>query len=168
MLPEGFWKWYLILCMPNIIVFAVDIIDRIRNKNKECVRVSLFIVTICFMANFVSILGAVSNGLAYLSGDEDVQLWFIAMMCTCYIGLLTINIITHNVRVLYSLDDDDITVYTRLKKKKLSISEISRINLSAEYLDIYINDVRIRCDNIFLVGAEEFECYVKNYMKNRY
>lgn len=34
------------------------------------------------------------------------------------------------------------------------------------YLDVYVGDKRFRCDNYFLIGAQEFEMFVKEYHKN--
>ena len=38
--------------------------------------------------------------------------------------------------------------------------------LMAKYLDVYVGDKRFRCDNYFLIGAQEFEMFVKEYHKN--
>lgn len=159
---ELFYFLYVVMALPNIIIMTIDIYDRV--KNKQAVRVSLVLMWVCFFGTIVSIFGFLTNGLSYvfIGGSE---LWFINMMLVCYIGLTTALVLLHGERVIYSNERDTIIFVARCKKHQVRLSDICRINLSNEYLDIYIGKERLRCDNIFLVGDSEFELFVKTYHK---
>lgn len=159
---ELFFVLYIVMALPNIIIMTLDILDRV--KNKQAVRVSIVLMVVCFLGTFVAIFGFLTNGLAYVFRG-DTELWFISMMLVCYIGLTIALILLHGERVVYSDESDRILFVARCKKHKVSLSDISRINLSSEYLDIYIGKERLRCDNIFFVGDFEFERFVKEYHK---
>lgn len=159
---ELFFVLYIVMALPNIIIMTLDILDRV--KNKQAVRVSVVLMVVCFLGTFVAIFGFLTNGLAYVFRG-DTELWFISMMLVCYIGLTIALILLNGERVVYSDESDRILFVARCKKHKVSLSDIDRINLSSEYLDIYIGKERLRCDNIFFVGDFEFERFVKEYQK---
>ncbi|MBR3948690.1 MAG: hypothetical protein IKJ70_04725 [Clostridia bacterium] len=159
---ELFFVLYIAMALPNIITMLLDVYDRV--KNKQAVRVSVALMVVCFLGTFVAIFGFLTNGLAYVFRG-DTELWFISMMLVCYIGLTIALILLHGERVVYSDESNRILFVARCKKHKVSLSDIDRINLSSEYLDIYIGKERLRCDNIFLVGDFEFERFVKEYQK---
>ncbi len=159
---ELFYILYIVMTLPNIITMAIDIYDRV--KNKQAVRVSIVLMVVCFLGTFVAIFGFLTNGLAYVFRG-DTELWFVCMMLVCYIGLTIALVLLHGERVVYSDDNDRILFVARCRKHKVSLSDINRINLSSEYLDIYIGKEILRCDNIFLVGDLEFERFVKEYHK---
>ena len=157
-MPENFWKWYLILIIPSIFVFLLDIRDRAKHKKKKYVGAWFPLVLICFLSTFVGLLGAVSNGL-----DEDGELWFVAMMSVCYVGMVMIVYILRYKRIVYSENEDYFSITLLFKEEKIKFKDVTRIHLSNQYLDIYIKERRIRIGTNYLVGAEEFEKYVKNY-----
>ena len=157
-MPENFWKWYLILIIPSIFVFLLDIRDRAKHKKKKYVGAWFPLVLICFLSTFVGLLGAVSNGL-----DEDGELWFVAMMSVCYVGMVIIVYILRYKRIVYSENEDYFSITLLFKEEKIKFKDVTRIHLSNQYLDIYIKERRIRIGTNYLVGAEEFEKYVKNY-----
>ena len=159
---ELFFVLYIAMALPNIITMLLDVYDRF--KNKQAVRVSVALMVVCFLGTFVAIFGFLTNGLAYVFRG-DTELWFISMMLVCYIGLTIALILLHGERVIYSDESDRILFVARCKKHQVILSDISRINLSSEYLDIYIGKERLRCDNIFLVGDFDFERFVKEYQK---
>lgn len=157
-MPENFWKWYLILIIPSIFVFLLDVRDRAKHKKKKYVGAWFPLVLICFLSTFVGLLGAVSNGL-----DEDGELWFVAMMSVCYVGMVMIVYILRYKRIVYSENEDYFSITLLFKEEKIKFKDVTRIHLSNQYLDIYIKERRIRIGTNYLVGAEEFEKYVKNY-----
>ena len=162
-LPENFWKWYLVLIIPSILVFLLDVHDRVKHKNKKYVGVWFPLVLICFLSTFVGLLGAVSNGL-----DEEGELWFVAMMSVCYVGMIICIRALRNKRIVYSEDEDYFSITLLFREEKIKFKDVTRIYLSNQYLDIYIKERRIRIGSNFLVGAEEFERYVKDYMMKVY
>ena len=157
-MPEGTIKWCMILIIPSILVFASDVYDRIKHKNKKYVGVWFPLVLICFLSTFVGLFGAVSNGL-----DEDGELWFVAMMSVCYVGMVICIRVLRNKRIVYSEEDDYFSIKLLFREEKIKFKDVTRIHLSDQYLDIYIKERRIRTGSNFLIGAEEFEKYVKNY-----
>ena len=162
-MPENFWKWYLILIIPSIFVFLLDVRDRVIHKKKKYVGAWFPLVLICFLSTFVGLLGAVSNGL-----DEDGELWFVAMMSVCYVGMVMIVYILRYKRIVYSENEDYFSITLLFKEEKIKFKDVTRIHLSNQYLDIYIKERRIRIGTNYLVGAEEFEKYVKDYMMKAY
>ena len=162
-MPENFWKWYLILIIPSILVFLLDVRDRVKHKKKKYVGAWFPLVLICFLSTFVGLLGAVSNGL-----DEDGELWFVAMMSVCYVGMVIIVYMLRYKRIVYSENEDYFSITLLFKEEKIKFKDVTRIHLSNQYLDIYIKERRIRRGSNFLVGAEEFERYVKDYMMKAY
>ena len=162
-MPENFGKWYLILIIPSILVFASDVYDRIKHKNKKYVGVWFPLVLICFLSTFVGLLGAVSNGL-----DEEGELWFVAMMSVCYVGMIICIRVLRNKRIVYTEDEDYFSITLLFREEKINFKDVTRIHLSNQYLDIYIKERRIRIGSNFLIGAEEFEKYVKDYMMKTY
>lgn len=162
-MPENFWKWYLILIIPSIFVFLLDVRDRVKHKKKKYVGAWFPLVLICFLSTFVGLLGAVSNGL-----DEDGELWFVAMMSVCYVGMVMIVYILRYKRIVYSENEDYFSITLLFKEEKIKFKDVTRIHLSNQYLDIYIKERRIRIGTNYLVGAEEFEKYVKDYMMKAY
>jgi hypothetical protein len=161
--PENFGKWYLILIIPSIFVFLLDVRDRVKHKKKKYVGAWFPLVLICFLSTFVGLLGAVSNGL-----DEEGELWFVAMMSVCYVGMVMIVYILRYKRIVYSENEDYFSITLLFKEEKIKFKDVTRIHLSNQYLDIYIKERRIRIGTNYLVGAEEFEKYVKDYMMKAY
>ena len=157
---------YVILLLPNIAIMIVDTFDRVRHNQNFSVRVSFRIVLVCFFGNFVAVFGFISNLLEYLYGTGS-PLWFIIMMLICYIVLLISLIIMHRERIVYSLESNEILFVARFQRRIIDINKITRVNISDDYLDIYVGENRFRCDNIFLTGALEFEKFVKEYHKKR-
>lgn len=155
---------YAIFLLPNIVIMIMDVSDRIKHKNKNSVRVKFQMVLICFLGNFVAVFGFISNLLEYLFGNS-APLWFIIMMAICYIVLLLSLILMHMERIIYPLESKEILFVARFQRRIIDINTITRINISDEYLDVYIGTDRLRCDNIFLVGAENFEKFVKEYQR---
>lgn len=164
MTAQQFFILYLSMLSPSFLIMIIDIVDRIRNKKNKSVRVSLGLMITCFLGTFVALFGFLTNILEYFFG-QGAQLWFITMMLVCYMGLI-ILIILRRERIVYSTDSDEIYFVARFKKKRIKLSDINRINLSSEYLDIYIGKERLRLDNIFLIGAYEFESHIKNKLSN--
>ena len=162
-MPENFWKWYLILIIPSILVFLLDVRDRVKHKKKKYVGAWFPLVVICFLSTFVGLLGAVSNGL-----DEEGELWFVAMMSVCYVGMIIIVHISRYKRIVYSEGEDYFSIMLLFKEEKIKFKDVTRIHLSNQYLDIYIKERRIRIGTNYLVGAEEFERYVKDYLLKVY
>ena len=162
-MPENFGKWYLILIIPSILVFLLDVRDRVKHKKKKYVGVWFPLVLICFLSTFVGLLGAVSNGL-----DEEGELWFVTMMSVCYVGMIICIRALRNKRIVYSEDEDYFSITLLFREEKIEFKDVTRIYLSNQYLDIYIKERRIRIGSNFLVGAEEFERYVKDYMMKAY
>ena len=158
-----FWLLYIALALPNIITLTLDIRDRVRNKHNVSARVSLFLITVCFLGTFVAIFAFMSNWFWV----ENPEFWFVNMMITCYAMLTVIILNLHNTRVIYFSDSEEILFVARARRKKFKIYEITRIYLSDDYLDIYVGEKRYRCDNVFLTGGEELEKTVKEYHKNR-
>lgn len=157
---------YLISILPSILIMGLDIYDRMKHSKKQSVRVSIKLMLSCFLGSFVALFGALSNGLEYIYGS-DAKLWFVIMMIVCYIILLTLLLIMHRERIIYSTASNEVLFVARFQRKIIKINEITRIYLSDEYLDVYLGDNRFRCDNIFLTGALEFEKFVKEYHKKR-
>ena len=164
-MPENFWKWYLILIIPSIIVFLLDVCDRIKHKNKKYVGVWFPLVVICFLSTFVGLLGAVSNSL---DGFNEEDLWFVPMMSVCYVGMIICVRVLRNKRIVYSENEDYFSITLLFREEKIKFKDVTRIYLSNQYLDIYIKERRIRIGSNFLVGAEEFERYVKDYRMKAY
>ena len=162
-MPENFWKWYLILIIPSILVFLLDVRDRVKHKKKKYVGAWFPLVLICFLSTFVGLLGAVSNGL-----DEEGELWFVAMMSVCYVGMIIIVYMLRYKRIVYSENEDYFSITLLFKEEKIKFKDVTRIHLSNQYLDIYIKERRIRIGTNYLVGAEAFERYVKDYMMKAY
>ena len=162
-MPENFWEWYLILIIPSILVFLLDVRDRVKHKKKKYVGAWFPLVVICFLSTFVGLLGAVSNGL-----DEEGELWFVAMMSVCYVGMIIIVHISRYKRIVYSEGEDYFSIMLLFKEEKIKFKDVTRIHLSNQYLDIYIKERRIRIGTNYLVGAEEFERYVKDYLLKVY
>ena len=162
-MPENFWKWYLILIIPSILVFLLDVRDRVKHKKKKYVGAWFPLVLICFLSTFVGLLGAVSNGL-----DEEGELWFVAMMSVCYVGMIIIVYMLRYKRIVYSENEDYFSITLLFKEEKIKFKDVTRIHLSNQYLDIYIKERRIRIGTNYLVGAEVFERYVKDYMMKAY
>ena len=160
-MPENFGKWYLILIIPSILVFASDVYDRIKHKNKKYVGVWFPLVRICFLSTFVGLFGAVSNRL---DGFNEEDLWFVPMMSVCYVGMIICIRVLRNKRIVYTEDEDYFSITLLFREEKIQFKNVTRIHLSNQYLDIYIKERRIRIGTNFLVGAEEFERYVKGYM----
>lgn len=163
MTGEKFAIIYAMLALPNIITMSLDTYDRVKNKNKQSVRVWLGLMIICFISTFIASFAFMSNW--FWVGNPEM--WFVNMMMTAYVLMTLIIINLHNSRVVYSTEDDEVFCVARFRRKKFKISEIARINLSDKYLDIYIGEMRLRCDNIFLVGAADFEKRVKEYHKKK-
>ncbi len=163
MTGEKFAIIYAMLAFPNIITMTLDIYDRVKNKNKPSVRVWLGLKIICFISTFIASFAFMSNWFWV----KNPEMWFVNMMIVTYALMTVIIINLHNSRVVYSIEDDEAFCVARFRRKKFKISEITRINLSDKYLDIYIGDIRLRCDNIFLVGAADFENLVKECHKKR-
>lgn len=163
MSTKVFWLLYIALALPNIITLTLDLCDRTRNKHNISVRVSLFLITVCFLGTFIAIFAFMSNWFWI----ENPEFWFVNMMITCYAVLTVIIINLHNTGIIYSSDSEDIIFVARFRKKIFKIYEITRIYLSDDYLDIYVGEKRVRCDNYFLTGAPEFEKFVKEYHKKR-
>lgn len=156
---------YVLLCIPPFVVVLIDTIDRIKYKNLSCVRVSYLLTIVCFGAALLGLFAAISNFDLQKIYDKSMNwndLGFIVIMMTCYVTMTIILIIMHNERIIYKLDNGQIFLSIKAYKKHINIREITRIYLSNEYLDIYVNNERIRYGNNFLVGASEFESFVKN------
>ena len=66
-------------------------------------------------------------------------------------------------RIVYSENEDYFSITLLFKEEIIKFKDVTRIHLSNQYLDIYIKEHRIRIGTNYLVGAEEFEKYVKNY-----
>lgn len=158
-----FWKLYIILALPGIITVIFDACDRVKNKHNASVRVSGFLITVCFLGSLIGIFAFMSNWFWV----EKPEFWFVNMMICCYVGLTIIIFNLHNTRITYCLDSDDILFVARFRRKRFKIYEITRIYLSDDYLDIYVGEKRYRCDNVYLTGAVEFEKTVKGYHKKR-
>jgi hypothetical protein len=141
----------------------LDVRDRAKHKKKKYVGAWFPLVLICFLSTFVGLLGAVSNGL-----DEEGELWFVAMMSVCYVGMVMIVYILRYKRIVYSENEDYFSITLLFKEEKIKFKDVTRIHLSNQYLDIYIKERRIRIGTNYLVGAEEFEKYVKDYMMKAY
>lgn len=150
---------YAILSLPNIITISLEIYDRVKNKNKYSVRTWSGIIVICFLGTFVGIFAFMSNWFWV----DKPEMWFVNMMIACYLVLTLVLIFMHNSRVVYSAEDDEVMWVARFRRKRFKISEITRINVSNEYLDVYTGEKRLRCDNLFLVGADDFKNCVKEY-----
>ena len=164
-MPENFWKWYLILIIPSILVFLLDVRDRVKHKKKKYVGAWFPLVVICFLSTFVGLLGAVSNSL---DGFNKEDLWFVPMMSVCYVGMIIIVYMLRYKRIVYSENEDYFSITLLFKEEKIKFKDVTRIHLSNQYLDIYIKERRIRIGTNYLVGAEEFERYVKDYMVKAY
>lgn len=160
MSSKNFCILYIVIALPNIITMFFDIYDRV--KNKRSVRISFLLVLSCFLGSLVAVFAFMSNWFWI----EQPEVWFVYMMICCYLGFTVIIFNLHNTRIIYSSDSDEIFFVARFRKKKFQIYEITRIYLSNEYLDVYVGDKRFRCDNYFLIGAQEFEMFVKEYHKN--
>lgn len=163
MTGEKFAIIYAILALPNIITMTLDIYDRVKNKNKRSVRVWVGLMIICFLSTFISSFAFMSNWFWV----ENSEMWFVNMMMTAYVLMTLIIIYLHNSRVVYSIEDDEAFCVARFCRKSFKISEITRVNASDKYLDVYIGKIRLRCDNIFLVGAGDFEKAIKEYHKKK-
>ena len=160
-MPENFGKWYLILIIPSILIFLFDVRDRVKHKKKKYVGAWFPLVLICFLSTFVGLFGAVSNSL---DGFNEEDLWFVPMMSVCYVGMIIIVYMLRYKRIVYSENEDYFSITLLFKEEKIKFKDVTRIHLSNQYLDIYIKERRIRIGTNYLVGAEVFERYVKDYM----
>ncbi len=158
-----FGKWYAVGCIPIFLLAFINIRDRIKFKEYSSVRVWLGINTVCILSLFVSLFGGLSN---YIDGVEESDFWFVPMMFTCYFLMIFLCLLMFGERILYNKNDGNIICYHNFRKKKVTVSEITRFNFSNEYIDIYVKDKRIRCTNLFLVRTDEFEQYLKDYFKH--
>lgn len=160
-MPQGFIKWYCIFILPSVLTVVCNLIDRLRHKNKKSVRNSFVLMVVCFLGSLVALFGALSNGLSYFY-EHDSELWFVVMMSVCYFVLVIALIIIHSERIIYSENNGKISAYKGFKRKNFNVSDITRIYLSDEYLDIYLGKERIRYGINFLKGEDEFEKFVKD------
>lgn len=158
-----FVKWYLIFISPSVILILISAFDRLKHRKLKSVRVYAGLTAICHIGSFVALFASLSNGLAYFY-SKDSELWFVITMSVCYIGLISVLIMIHDERIIYSIDSGDILAHKNFKSNRFNVSEITRIYLSDEYLDIYLGKKRIRYGNNFLKDAEDFESFVKEYM----
>lgn len=150
-------------------VTVIDVYDRIKHKNDNCVRVWFGLDIICFLGSLVGLFGSVSNGLDLIEEKRFDDTWVIVIMLgACYIGLSAILIVIHNERIIYPLGGDEVFISIGLHKEQIKIKEISRVYASDTYLDIYVGYRRIRYGNNFLVGTFEFEAFVKDFHKKRF
>lgn len=153
-----FAKWYIVGCIPIIFLISINIIDRIRFRYCDSVRISGKFNSICILSLFVSLLGWLSN---YLDGFDSDDSWFVPMMFICYIIMIVICFIIYFERIIYNKSSGDVFCSLNFKKIKFNVSEITRYNFSDEFIDIYIKERRIRYRNNFLTGTSEFEQYIK-------
>ena len=153
-----FGKWYIVGCIPIIILSVINITDRIKFRNCCCVRNSGILNSVCILSLFVSLFGGLSN---YIDGTNSDNLWFVFMMFACYVLMIFVCFIMYYEKIIYNKNNGDIVCCIRLKKIKINISEITRYNFSNEFIDIYIKEKRIRYRNNFLTGVTEFEQYIK-------
>ena len=73
----------------------------------------------------------------------------------------------YNETIIYNKDSGDIICTVNFRKTKSNISEITRYNFSDEFIDIYINEKRIRYRNKFLTGTSEFEQHIKEHWNKK-
>jgi hypothetical protein len=124
-------------------------------------------MVVCFFGSLVALVAFLSNGLDYMySGGDD--LGFVVFMALGYIVMNISLIIMHNERIIYMFEDGRIFFSVRFYKKYVGIDEITRINFSADYLDIYVDSKRIRYGNNFLVGVNDFNCFFKQLKINEF
>lgn len=157
---------YIIFSIFPLFVTALDVLDRIKHKNDKSVRVWFGLVVICLLGSLVGLLGCVSNGLDLIEEKCTDDIWFVVMMFVAYIVLSVILIEIHNERIIYPVNGDEVFISIKLHKEQIKIKEITRVYVSDTYLDIYVGKRRIRYGNNFLVGAFEFESFVKHYDTN--
>lgn len=159
-----FTKWYIVGCIPIIFLISINVIDRIKFRYCDSVRISGILNSICLLSLFISLLGWLAN---YIDGFDSDDSWFIPMMFVCYILMIVFCFIMYFERIIYNKSSGDVVCSINLKKIKFNVSEITRYNFSDEFVDIYIKEKRIRYRNNFLIGTSEFEQYIKEYWNKK-
>ncbi|MGN0468981.1 MAG: hypothetical protein ACI4GY_09680 [Acutalibacteraceae bacterium] len=173
---ERFFLIYTILSIPPMFIIFLDIIDRIRHRHLGSVRVSFVLMLVCFFASLVALFASTTNALELFASttnaldliyDDGDGFEFVVLMSLGYIVMTLLLIMMHNEKIIYMYEDNRIFLSLKLYKKYININDITRFNLSADYLDIYVNNKRIRYGNNFLVGTYEFDAFLKQYFKNK-
>ena len=159
---------YCIFAIYPLLLFVFDILDRIKYKDYMYVRFWFGVDIACMICTLGPALGFISNGLyMYYDKSTENNMWFVVMMATGYLCASIIFTGVCKEKIIYSLDDNKIFVSNIFYKNRIVVEDITRINLSDKTLDIYIGDRRVRYGADYLVGAEEFEIYIKRYHLNK-
>ena len=159
-----FAKWYIVGCIPVIFLISINIIDRIKFRDCDSVRISGILNSICILSLFISLLGWLAN---YIDGFDSDDSWFVPMMFVCYILMIVFCFIIYSERIIYNKGSGYVICSINLKRIKFNVTEITRYNFSDEFIDIYIKEKRIRYRNNFLTGTSEFEQYIKEYWNRK-
>ncbi len=150
----------IFMALPDLIIAVSELKISKKYSDYQAVKVSRILFFICCGAVFVAIFAFLSNLYEYINFGDNL-LWFIIMMGIVYLGMNVCLFIMYREKIFYSKETNNIILIKHFKKIKAKRNEITRFNLSDEYIDFYFGEKRIRYGNNFLIGTLELHDYMK-------